>query len=345
MPVAVCHAPEISTISTPRSAERTVLVNVELGDACALTNHCGNACFLHHSHAAAGPSLSPESLVEGALEFFEGGMGGTVRHMGIVAKEPLEYGASIRTLARTFHETAPEVRPGSLGVLTASVAGLKAQAPDWRDSPLSWLVISADPADTGLHPGKASEPLMAAAIRAKECGGVGLLGCNTTIRLGQLEKGLEVGRRAAQLGFDQWSLGGLYQLASGTMADTVTHAETEMMMAAVVAEFGSSSSFEVAINVSPERYVSLFGGFEACSDDFKRWRLERWIAPKVCVVSANPRPGHFLRLRWDGQLLNYQDIMNFGTRNGHYGQYQPGELLRLLERFKQERRLSWRLAA
>ena len=342
MPAAICHAPEVSQKHASSRPHQNVLLNSELGSACRLTNICLDNCFLHSSHRAAGPSLDADILLAGAMECLGHESAATVRHWGLVAKEPLAYPDSVSKLAQAYHDTPENLRPGSLGVLTASIEGLKLQSPGWRSNPLSWVVVSVDPASTGLHPISHQDKLMAAAIGARECGGVGLACVNTTVKAGQIEQGLAIGRRAKNIGMDQFSIGGLYKMDSGKMEDTVSYQGILEMIDGVIAEF-AGTTFEVAVNVSPERFLELFGGFEECQADFERWRLERWIAPNICVLTANPRPGHFLRLRWDGELLNYEDLMNFGRRYGKFGTYHSGRMQRMLSDLGGMRRQPWKL--
>lgn len=332
MAVGITNAPE-TLAQVEVLGKRNVLVNQEVGSVCRMTNVCLNSCHLAWSHALAGDALSTEDLVNGGVETFGHHAAALVRHWGLAAKEPLQYASSVASVARAWHSASPELRPGTLGVLTAFPSALVEQSKTWKSTPLSWVLVSADPAGTELHPELQGNRVLEAATKARDSGGVRVIGCNTTVSGAVAPEDLiQIGRRAEALGFDQWSLGGLYQPQGPRLEDTLSEKVFKSLLDLVVAEF-SRSSMLVTLALSERLFAKWMGGWEHVEPLLGGWRLEKWISPNVVLIAPNPKPGHFLRLRWDGELLDQEDLLRVDCRHGVFGSYQPGVMRRTLESF------------
>lgn len=343
MAVGITNAPEMP----PQLASlegRYVLVNQELGPACRMTQVCGSSCHLAWSHAKVGVALEPRRLVASALETFGTSSAGLVRHWGLAAKEPLQYGESVVAIAQAWHDASPDNRPGTLGVLTAYARGLEEQAKSWRHHPLSWVLVSADPAGTALHPELDGARTMEAAVRARDCGGVAVIGVNTIVSSAvSIDTLLKMARRAESLGFEQMTVGGLYQPHEGRLEDTLTVREIHALVAAVKSEF-STSPMQFIVSLSTE-LIHQWVGSEVMRAQHARWRLEHAVSRNTLLVAPNPTPGYFLRLRWDGELLDHDDLMRVGTERGAFGTYTIGSMRSTLESFPNLQRRALAIAA
>lgn len=337
MAVGITNAPELPDL-LPQLEGRHILVNQELGEECRMTRICGSSCHLAWSHSRAGRALSPDNLLNGALESFGRPGAAAVRHWGLAAKEPLQYSSSVLQIARAWHDTSPEARPGTLGVLTAYARGLEEQSKTWKSTPLSWVLVSADPSGTSLHPELDGPKVMEAAVRALDTGGTSIIGVNTIISSKvPMDKLLEMGKRAERMGFSQLTIGGLYQPSNGRLEDTLTEDEIRAVINAVKVEF-ESSSMQIALSLSTSLFAKWAGGWPNIENQLSQWRLEKKISSNIILIAPNPDHGYFLRLRWDGQMLDHEDLLSVGVEHGAFGAYTPGAMQATLERFQRQQK-------
>lgn len=199
--------------------------------------------------------------------------------------------------------------------------------------PLSWVLVSADPQGSALHPEIDGARAMEAAVRAKDCGGTHLIGTNTTLSSAvPLDQLIAIGQRCERLGVDQWSVGGLYQPRGGRLEDTLREDEVKAALDAIVNEFRDSAT-NITINLSSELFARWAGGSHLLRSQPNSWRMEMKVSDNVLLIAPNAKPGYFIRLRWDGELLDHDDLLTVGVLKGAFGTYHPGHMRQTLESF------------
>ncbi len=337
MAVGISNAPEPSSRKNALLG-RSVLLNQELGPSCKMTKVCGETCYLHWSHSSAGRALSALELCQAGASAMGTNLSGSVRHWGLAAKEPLDYPDSVRLLTRAWHEAPPHSRPGTLGLITASANGLRSQCESWKPSPLSWILASVDPQETSLHPAKYGAALMEAVIRAKDSGGVETVGINTTITNSECSNIFAIGARAARLGIDQWSVSSLYAPRRGKLETSMTLDEVK-----AVAEFLAIECarfpLDVTLSVTPQQFTEMNSDWSLLREQYGKWRFERNLSANVNIIAPNPLPGYFMRVRWDGEILNHDDLLIVGLRSGSYGSIHRHSVTEVLDRLSELRLL------
>src|SRR5437764_82483 len=128
----------LEPVGRPISGEQVVLANVEINNRCAFTTVCADHCYLNLLRSGTA-TLPDESLCDAAIRLME--HGATLRHFVVAGKEPFSSPATLLKLAERYHSLAPAVRPGSLGVLSASAADIQRWLPKLRSTPLNWLAV------------------------------------------------------------------------------------------------------------------------------------------------------------------------------------------------------------
>ena len=189
-------------------------------------------------------------------------------------------------------------------------------------------MTSADVESASLHPVKYGAALMEAATQAKDIGGVLATCVNTTVGNTDLESLFNIGRMADRLGFNQWSIGGLYKPCGPRMEDSLTEVQCREVLTAITREF-EKSNLQIAVSVTPEIFQK-WATESVPTPMSTAWRLERKISRNVTLIAPNLQRGFFLRLRWDGQLMDLNDVLTLSLKTGSFGTFRPGSVRRII---------------
>lgn len=314
-------------------ARRQILVNVEINRRCPWTETCDSSCILNVLEPTA-PDLSLPELRRGIEEFIDAGK--RVRHFAICAKEPLATpDVLFEDVLRPYHNADSEDRPGTVGIITSGV-GLSGLIDRFAALPLHWAMVSLDTFESGLRVPSSHQAVLSAALDLRSAGGTGLIGINTILTENNVNGVLRLGERLSNASVDQWALGSMLVPNSGRMVPAMNAAQLTKSIDTIVAHFTGTSTrlvFELDFDV----FCDIVDDDELIAAQADRWRFEFELpgARNILFVAGNPREGHFVRLRIDGQLLAKSDFRIIGLRNGRYGRYKPGKIEGLLEAFEE----------
>jgi MoaA/NifB/PqqE/SkfB family radical SAM enzyme len=333
MPVVATNTAEKRCSSL--GEHRQLLVNIELNNSCAYTKVCGQTCYLNLVSPVGKTPLRAEQVFAAAREFILHGE--FVRHLVLPGKEVFESPEVLLRVIEEFHAVPIHSRPGQISIITASPFGLKRYARRLADTPLGVLNISMDTTGSGLRSLCNNEPLFEAALRLKEIGGTEAIGVNTVLTKDNLADAVQIGKRLQGSGIDQWTLGPLLHPVGGRMESVLPVERLREIVDHLCHEFAGEG-----LNIVVDLDLPLLAGFTKDPEVFSvgagRWRYEYELpgAPNILLEAGNPRPGHFVRMDWAGQLMSKEDFRCIG-RPGSYGNYAPGRIMHLLKEFQELR--------
>lgn len=312
--------------------DRRVLVNLEINNRCQLTNICGENCILNTiaSSIPSAQAMKPEQVLEAAFEVIENGQ--NVGPLALVGKEVLESPDVLFAILERYHSTPVEIRPQSIQIITSG-AQLRRHIDRFAELPLHGCFVSLDADPTGLHLPEQNRQLLTDLLCLKERGGTNMSGVISVLDNTNTDALLELGAWVCSQGslLDQWSIGQKLIEKNRKMVPGVSQAIVQRTFDHVVTELGGegqSNINQILFELEYPTFNELFG--ETIPPN--SWRKACQIpGTNVWAVAQNANPGHFIRLRWDGQLISKQDLRQLGTVTGAHGRYRPGKLRSFLE--------------
>ncbi|MBL9144121.1 MAG: hypothetical protein JNM99_10625 [Verrucomicrobiaceae bacterium] len=322
----------LESITCPPKATQEVLVNLEINDRCAFTAACGETCYLNSVHV--DHARIPSASVLAAARAFVA-RGDIVRHLAIPGKEPFETPELLLEIARAFHATPEVERPASLGVISASLPGIQQWLPKFDQAPLCWLALSVDVEGSGL---RAGDPLrvLDAAVSGRTSGGTKAVAVNTTFTAETLEAVVSLATRLQDYAIDQWAVCPLMVPRGLSMHSVVSEGTLERL----VLRLGKLTDVaaRVVVETDPDSLRRLVGETRWNIINTNVWRIEVLLPNGVWLFARTPRPGYFIRMRYDGELLSRQQFATLGVRAGRYGTFRSySDVDDALERMRQER--------
>lgn len=309
------------------TAKRQVLVNLEINKSCQLTTVCGNSCILNLIEQSLNGAETMDALevLEAAYEVIANGH--KIGPLALLGKEVLESPDVLFAILQRYHETPEETRPGSVQIITSGLL-LHQHLERFAELPLSGCQLSLDVEETSLHLPRRNDKLLGDLLRLKECGGAQLVGVPSILTEHNLNGLLALGKHVCASGVDQWSIGQMLSPRDGVMTPAVSLATVKQAFNSVVEKLGQSDIRQILFELELSTWQELFGESVPAGS----WRAGIQVpGTNVWAFAQNASPGHFVRLRWDGQLISKEDLRRLGTREGVYGRYQPGRLRGLLE--------------
>jgi len=308
------------------SEARQVLVNLEINKDCQLTKICGDDCILNMIEGSLPDArqISSEMVIEVAQEVIDNGQ--NVRHLAITGKEPLDTPEVLFDILRRYRKASEETRPGRVGVITSGLKLRQCMA-DLVKWPLDWCEVSLDTSASGLHIEKTQQRLLDDLMALRQAGGTAMTQVASVFTGENMEALLELGRRVGEAGVDQWVLGTKLESHNGVLSPSVPTDVIKRFVNRVVGDLVDVKS-AILYGLELDEWQILTG--QRVAD---RWRVEHWVNDRVCLVAANFDEGYFVRLRWDGELINKQDFRRLGTEQGYFGTYVPGRLAEVLQTF------------
>lgn len=313
-----------------------ILVNHEINAQCRFTSVCAERCILAQTNAGAGAALAEADVDQIAEELTVGEASPSVRHYCMAGKEAFETPGRLMSISRRWNRADRNRRCGAIGAITASAPGVRALAAELANSgPLSWILTSLDAATTGLRVEANNAPLLAALDHAKGVGGTHSYGVNTQLREGCIDAVLDIGAAVAKSDADQWTVGPWLEPRNGWMEIAVSEGETRRLIDRILGDGRiTESGLQVTVDLELDLLRKLVGDDHRLIGGPLTWRYEYRVSDTLSLIALNPFPGTFLRVRWDGEMLNSRDFRQVGLRKGSYGFASPAgatELLRRLE--------------
>lgn len=315
-------------MKTVWTEQRQVLVNLEINNRCQLTDVCGEDCILN-SIARSIPGareMDPAEVLEAAYEVIANGC--NVGPLALVGKEVLESPDILFAILKRYHDTPVEVRPESIQIITSGVQ-LHRYIGRFVELPLHGCFVSLDADSTGLHLPERNKHLLGDLLRLKERGGAELIGVISILDDTNADALLELGQWVGSYGpvLDQWSVGQKLVERNGKMTPGVSEAVVKNAFERVMQELGQegqSNINQILFELEHPTFQQLFG----LTVPPESWRtaVRANDHTNVWAIAQNSNPGHFIRLRWDGQLITKHDVRQLGTYVGAHGRYQPGKL-------------------
>ena len=308
-----------------------LLVSMEITDQCRWTPVCTN-CILGIVHSRAGKAMAKEEALSVGRALVSGPGASGVRHLFIAGKEPTESSEVLLGLVAAWNESPADQRCRRLGVISASVSGIRSLAPAMANlGGLSWLMTSADTEGTGLRDFGAVDGLLKAVSHAKKLGASRAFAVNSIATGSNCEGLLEIGRRAAAVGADQFSIGPLLLPENGQMKSACSKDELSRIVEMILSEPELADGvMQVTIDVDLQTMVAMVGGLHRLSGYPDQWRFEYVLSRNVKIVALNASSKHHFRIRWDGQILSNEDFFTVGVEQGSLGRATPARIAELL---------------
>lgn len=308
----------VESLDAPPHPGQVVLANLEINDRCAFSVACGSTCYLNQVHVNR-PVLGENLVFDAALSMIQ--RGDVIRHLAVVGKEAFESPSLLLDIAREYNEASPTKRPASLGVISASPSGIREWLPKFVGAPLSWLAVSVDVPHSGL---RAGEPFRAldAALEGRKMGGTHAVAVNSTFRPDTMNDVLALSHRMRGKKLDQWALCPLMLSSGGSLRSTVSveHLQQMIEKAAAVVDVAE----RVVVETDPSTLCALLGDNGWKNINTNLWRIEVKLPSGLWLFARTPKPGYFIRQRYDGALLSRQDFSRRGVTEGRYGQFRSG---------------------
>lgn len=322
----------MSTMVVPEP-ERQILVNLEINRDCHLTKVCGDQCILNrHEHSLLGAEvMDPAEVLQAACEVIDHGY--HVRHLALVGKEVLESPEVLFAILQHYHLTPVVIRPASIQIITSGIL-LHRHTEQFAKWPLSACQLSLDVSSTGLHVPRDNAQLLADLLQLRRQGGAALIGVISVLSDSNLEEVIALGKHLCfpsdrqGSAINQWAVGQLLVPVQEAFVPAVSFTTVEQAWQRIIREFGQAPDTRILFELELPDFQKLLGR----TVPKNAWRTECNV-PKTNVwgIALSMEPGHFVRLRWDGQLLAKEDVRRLGVHEGKYGRYRPGKLRDLLE--------------
>ena len=148
---------------------------------------------------------------------------------------------------------------------------------------------------------------------------------NSVFTEGNHDDIIALGHSICSSGIDQWGIAPLLSFQQQCLTPAVPIDSMKVLLQRVVSELGTAPA-QILFELELSQYQELTGNTVA-----DRWRVEEQVEySNVFLMAANFQPGYFVRLRWDGELLNKQDFRTLGLKRGSLGSYQPGALASII---------------
>lgn len=304
-----------------------VQINFALNNTCNLTEQCGTRCLLNvvQPRTEEMPTLLRSAALGEVLD-----AGRHVRFLTFCEKEPFVSWEFLQKALIAYRQRSADRRPQSVGCISNGL--LIDRHCDWlRDAPLDWCLVSLDGMPQSHLRGRTLwNPAFQNLLALRQRGGARVVGVNTVVTAENLKSVFELGHVLISEGVDYWGLG-VYMRpdVSGHISCSLSLTATKDIIFRIAEEFGDNR-IPVVFEVEPEAFELIAGAdpFAMCDGP---WRLEYTVARSFRIATINPAPGKWIRLRFDGQLLDKSDLLTIGTLEGRYGRYEPGKIGAIIE--------------
>jgi hypothetical protein len=306
-----------------RHPDRVVMFNVEVNDRCAFSRRCGDICILNQLGSGKRAELSDHVWRELVEELFS--CGTSLENVALVGKEPTETPERLEALLGAFHRSGDFDRPLRVGMITSGYQ-LDRTSGLFRQFPLDWMTMSIDAPETGLRTGGQPESALGAAIDLKLSGGVRELGVASVMdpqNLSGLEKIAKLVMMEKEI--DHWSLTPMLRGRAGKLQRVLEFDALQELVSRLIHQFRSQPK-AILLNLDYHDLAKMVGRGGVVQDGLDFWRVEHPVpGSNMKLVSMNPRPGYFLRLRYDGQLVDRSEFLG-GVVSGRFGKFSKGKL-------------------
>ncbi len=319
------------------------MVNIEINDRCGYTNKCGCSCILNQLGSGRREELNSTSYYEFCREMAANGE--TIENVALVGKEPTETPERLDRTLEILNGASVDTRPLNIGMITAGHRLSNVQS-ILRENPLDWMAVSIDTPETGLRNEGQVTRSFREAVSSREYGGTKLLGVNTVMHPANLVGLVKIGERIlSEPAIDQWALSPMFLREGNAMKSIIPLSQLRELLTRLISHFGNSPK-PILVNVDFEDLVGLIGGGEFLTDPLDFWRVEHQVKDTaVTLVTMNPSPGYFTRLKYSGGILSRKEFRRGDFDGSSYGNYAPGKLSQALEKMAYERKVNIPLAS
>jgi len=247
-----------------------------------------------------------------------------LRHFAIVGKEPTESPEELLAILKRWHGLSKECRPGSIGMITSGL-GIPCLTCELVQTPLSWVLVSVDDAQsTGLRTGRIASRGLENALLLHKAGGVELVAVNTVFTGGNLEALSEIGKILAREKVDQWGIGSFLAIERDAIKATVSVDDLAMLVAHLVRTFGQGE-LPIVLDLSREDFDALCVKVHA-GEQSGSWRYEVSVESSQVKLTTFNRSEPFLRVRYDGMLLGFDEVLQKDLETSKWGRYTLGAI-------------------
>lgn len=297
------------------------LVNLEINNSCAFTAACGESCVLEMRKVPGREVMSSDSLSCATSEVLS--LGNQVCQLVLAGKEPMESpDFMFEKVLKPWHASQPNKRAAAVGIITSGVA-LKKHFDRFVETPLSWCLVSVDDSIVGLRTSQAGSIAIRNATRLRDLGGANEV-CANTIWGGSWDSIEQIGERLESEGFSQWAVGPYLEPKDGVIKPVWTTDDALVLANRLVERFGDSP-MGVAIDVPGDSFFEIASRLPGEVETCFGWRLEQQI-PGSSIKLVTLNCGSFLRLRWDGLLMDAEETLAVNLSNSKLGFYRPGAI-------------------
>ncbi len=312
--------------------------SMELNRRCLFESVCGNNCFLLARRAPESKILTREEVVTIAEEGLA--CGEELLHFNAAGMEPFDKSPDepepvIFALLERWHAMPACRRPTTFNAITSG-ALLTRYVDRLREVPLSSLIVSVDDAPTsGLRSRNAGGHALAEGLRVREAGGCVRLCVNTVLTDNNEDQVLAIGRVVAEAGADQWMISPL-RVSDGTRMEAAVSGDALISFGQRVDRVlrGCRSAVRVILDVPHNTVVRAAGGGARRISEWSGW-CWRWPLENLEIeLQAFCPQSRFLRVRWDGELLQKDELHAVGLRTSALGRYQPGSIRRVIRSWR-----------
>ncbi|MBK8270608.1 MAG: hypothetical protein IPK83_20825 [Planctomycetes bacterium] len=167
-------------------------------------------------------------------------------------------------------------------------------------------------------------------LELRRRGGARVIGVNTVVTADNVDSVVELGHVLIGEGVNYWGLGTYLQPgARGRVVASINPTQTIELIERIADQF-SNNRLPVVFEVEPETFQTI-SGIDTNDVVGGPWRLEHPVSSSFRVATINPEPGKWIRLRFDGQLIDKSDLLTVGVLEGRFGRYEPGKITALIQ--------------
>ena len=297
--------------------------SIEINAHCpfATSKACGDRCVLVARRAPTSHLLNLNEIREAFNEILD--CGPEIRHFGVPGMEPLASPEVLFELLGLFHDRGVDQRPVTFNMITSGI-NLDRFVSRFRALPLDALIISVDDTvSTGLRVVGAGENAHSAALSVRDAGGSNRLCVNSLLTNANSDAVLSIAKQLRDVGIDQMLVSPLRKPIMDNLVATISQAEL-LAFAHRAANTRAIAGLSILVEVEIETILATAGENVLLRSAGKDWSTRWRIGDSSVSLMAVDPTAPFVRIRWDGQLMNRSDLFRVNLARTSAGRYEAG---------------------